>query len=167
MEKNHIVLLLGGNLGDTRGYLRNALALLEHQLGFITHNSYFYHSPSWGFSSHDFINMALIIETDKTAQECLVITQDAEEELGRVREENEGEYHDRVVDIDIIFYNDLILESNDLVIPHPKMQERNFVLQPLSEMIPDFIHPLLKKSVLELANNCTDPQKATRLNESV
>jgi len=167
MENNNIVLLLGGNQGDTRGYLRNALTLLEQQMGFITNQSYFYKTESWGFDSNDFINIGLVIETKKTAEECLQVTQDIEEELGRLKEDKPEGYADRTLDIDIIFYNDLILNSENLIIPHPRMQERNFVLQPLLEMIPEFQHPVLKKSMSELAEQCKDTLKAKFLNEQV
>jgi 2-amino-4-hydroxy-6-hydroxymethyldihydropteridine diphosphokinase len=167
MENNNIVLLLGGNIGDTRGYLRNALTLLEQYMGFITHQSYFYKTASWGYNSDDFINIGLVIETSKSAEECLIITQDIEDELGRIKEETSDAYSDRTLDIDIIFYNNLVLKSEKLTIPHPRMHERNFVLQPLAEMIPEFEHPVLKKTISELTKNCTDTSKATLLNEQV
>jgi len=167
MEKNEIVLLLGGNIGDTRGYLRNAITLLEQYMGFITHQSYFYKTASWGYDSHDFINLALQIETDKSAEECLKITQEIEDELGRVKERSEEKYSDRTLDIDIIFYNELVLNSDELIIPHPRMHKRNFVLQALAEIIPEYQHPVFQKSILELAKQCTDKSKATLLNEQV
>ncbi len=167
MRNNNIVLLLGGNQGDTRGYLRNALTLLEQQMGFITKQSYFYKTDSWGFNSDDFINIGLVIETDKTAEECLQITQDIEDELGRIKDKRSDQYTDRTLDIDIIFYNDLVLNSENLIIPHPRMHERNFVLQPLLEMIPEFQHPVFKHSITELSNQCKDNLKATLLNEQV
>ena len=167
MKNNNIVLLLGGNIGDTRGYLRNALTLLEQYMGFISQQSYFYKTASWGYHSNDFINIGLVIETSKNAEECLNITQDIEDELGRIKEDSSDVYSDRTLDIDIIFYNDLIFKTEKLTIPHPRMHERNFVLQPLVEMIPEFEHPVLKKTISELANNCTDTSKARLLNEQV
>ena len=167
MEYKKIVLLLGGNLGDTRGYLRNAITLLEQQLGMVTHQSYFYKTAAWGFEADDFINIGLVIETDKSAEECLQATQDVEDELGRIKEDNTQGYQDRNIDVDIIFYGDDIINNDNLIIPHPKMHERNFVLQPLLEMIPEFQHPVFKKNIKSLATECTDNLEAIQLNEQV
>ncbi|MCK5776367.1 MAG: 2-amino-4-hydroxy-6-hydroxymethyldihydropteridine diphosphokinase [Bacteroidales bacterium] len=167
MVYKKIVLLLGGNEGDTRGYLRNAITLLEQQLGMMTHQSYFYKTAAWGFEAEDFINIGLVIETDKSAEECLQATQDVEDELGRIKEDNTQGYQDRNIDVDIIFYGDEIINTAELVIPHPRMQERNFVLQPLLEIIPEFQHPVFKKSIKALATECLDDLEATPLNEQV
>jgi len=167
MEYKKIVLLLGGNEGDTRGYLRNAMTLLEQQMGMLTHQSYFYKTAAWGFQADDFINIAMVIETEKSAEECLRIALDVEDELGRIREEDQQGYQDRNIDVDIIFYADEIINTENLIVPHPRMQERNFVLQPLLEIIPEYVHPVLKKTIRDLANDCQDSSKAIQLNEQV
>jgi len=167
MEYKKIVLLLGGNEGDTRGYLRNAITLLEQQLGMMTHQSYFYKTAAWGFVADDFINIGIVIETEKSAEECLTITQGVEEELGRDKENQQAGYQDRNIDVDIIFYGDEIINTENLVIPHPRMQERNFVLQPLLEIIPEFNHPIFKKNIEALAKACQDNLEAIQLNEQV
>ncbi len=165
--ENNIVLLLGGNIGDSRGYIRNAYTLLEQQLGFVSHISSFYQTQAWGFEADDFINLAIIIITEKSPQECLLITQAIEEELGRIDQDSGQKYASREIDIDIIFYGEEIVETNHLTIPHPRMDQRNFVLQPLAEIIPDFIHPVYKKKISHLAQECTDKQIAKQLHEQV
>jgi len=167
MKTKQIVLLLGGNIGDTRGYIRNGLTLLEQQLGFLTHLSSFYKTTSWGFDSADFINLAIVIETEKTAEQCLSITQGIEEELGRINHNTKDGYADRSLDIDIIFYDNETIESDTLIIPHPRMHQRNFVLQALLEIIPHFIHPVFNKSIETLANQCKDSLNTLLLNEQV
>lgn len=167
MAYNNIVLLLGGNEGDTRGYLRNAITLLEQQLGMMTHQSYFYKTAAWGFEADDFINIGIVIETDKSVDECLQATQEVEDELGRIKDDNTQGYQDRNIDVDIIFYGDKIINTEDLIIPHPRMQERNFVLQPLLEIIPEFIHPILNKSIETLVDECQDSLEVIPLNEQV
>lgn len=167
MEATEIVLLLGGNLGDSRGYIRNALSLLEQRLGTIFHQSYFYKTTSWGFNSSDFLNLAVSIDTNLEALDCLAITQEIEEELGRYKYNDSDGYSDRSIDIDIMFYGHQIIETKNLTIPHPRIQERNFVLIPLAEIIPDFQHPILKLSISELTQKCKDTSKVIKLNEQV
>jgi len=167
MKTKEITLLLGGNVGDTRGYIRNALGLLEHRLGHLTHQSYFYQTASWGFDSADFINLAICLETQHTAKECLKITQEVEAELGRHRYNHEEGYTDRTIDIDILFYGSDIMDDEILNIPHPRLHLRNFALEPLTEILPNFIHPVLHKSMTQLRDICTDTSKVTRLNEQI
>ncbi len=109
----------------------------------------------------------MVIETEKSAEECLRIALDVEDELGRIREEDQQGYQDRNIDVDIIFYADEIINTGNLIVPHPRMQERNFVLQPLLEIIPEYVHPVLKKTIRDLANDCQDSSKAIQLNEQV
>jgi len=167
MKIQEVILLLGGNIGDTRGYIRNALGLLEHRLGHLIHQSYFYKTESWGFESEDFINLAVILETSLNAGQCLAVTQDIEEELGRFRYNKNDGYTSRTIDIDILFFGNEIINTGNLVIPHPRLQERNFALEPLSEMIPDYIHPVFNKSILQLKEDCTDTSKVIQLNEQI
>jgi 2-amino-4-hydroxy-6-hydroxymethyldihydropteridine diphosphokinase len=167
MKTHEITLLLGGNIGDTRGYIRNALGLLEHRLGHLTHQSYFYKTASWGFDSTDFINLAISLETKHSAEKCLEITQEVEAELGRHRFNRAEDYTDRTIDIDILFYGSEIIESDKLSIPHPRLHLRNFALEPLAEIMPDFVHPVLHQNMLELKDACSDESKVTKLNEQI
>lgn len=167
MENHQVVLLLGGNIGDSKSYIRKALFFIQQKMGKITRQSSFYQSPSWGFHSSDFINLGLLVETTLNEMECLDITQSIEKDLGRGEKSAIGGYTDRTMDVDIIFYDDVILESEKLMLPHPRMQVRQFVLQPLAEIIPEFQHPISRKSILELAVNCPDSSPITKLDEQV
>ena len=109
-----------------------------------------YETVPWGFdSSHLFLNGAIVVETDRTPLESLRITQQIEKEIGR-KVKTLQTYTDRIIDIDIIMYDDIILKTEELTIPHPLFHLRPFVLQPLSEIEPDLVHPILGKTMREL-----------------
>ena len=158
MEKfNKIYLLVGGNLDNTTTKYRNLFRLLEQNIGKIIQKSSFYKSNAWGFiSNHTFINLALLMETSLLPEELLIQTQAIENVLGRTKKSDVSSYSDRSMDIDILFYNDIIFESDNLCIPHVHIAERMFVLIPLCEIAADFKHPVSKKSIQELKNECKD-----------
>lgn len=142
---------LGANLGQREKTLQRAIERIQETIGPIVARSAFYHSEPWGFSSENtFLNACLIVETDLDARACLRLTQNIEKELGRTMKTENAQYHDRLIDIDILFYDNLILNEKDLTIPHPLLHKREFVLKPLSEIAADFKHPVLQKSVAEL-----------------
>ena len=149
------VLIMGGNIGDMKPRLRHAQQLINDEIGIVMHCSHVYASKAWGFTSgDDFKNQALEVDTDLTPYELLEAIHSIENRLGRDRtteaayKVSTGErYSSRVIDIDIVFYDDMILEDDDLTIPHPLMQERDFVLAPLSEIVPHKVHPVLGKTV--------------------
>ena len=150
---NRVYLSLGSNLGDKEQNLEDALKMIEKQIGSIASRSAFFYSEPWGFSSDNgFVNNCDLIETLFLPEKILEITKQIEIELGRSKKSS-GTYSDRVIDIDIIFYNDQILDTPDLVIPHPLMHLREFVLAPLEEIAADYLHPLLDKKVSELRKN--------------
>jgi len=152
---NRIVLLLGGNLGDKYAILNEAESYLQERVGSIILKSGNYETEAWGFESEDiFLNRVLIIETNFSANDCLRICQEIEIELGRVRKK--VRYSSRLIDIDILFYNDIIIDEDYLEVPHPRIQERAFVLAPLTEIMPDYVHPQLKKKISTLMEECTD-----------
>lgn len=156
-----IYLLLGGNLGDKRKVFSDARGLLSQRLGLITSQSAIYETEPWGFESTDlFWNQVLEIDTALSPEEILRLTQQTELDLGRVRKENQ--YDSRILDIDILFYGDQRIETENLVIPHPRLQERKFALMPLCEIAPDLMHPLFLKSIRQLLEQCTDPLKAAK-----
>lgn len=152
------IIITGGNIGEVKPRLRRAQQLINNDIGVVLRCSHVYNSPAWGFhAEQEFENQAMIVDTDLTPEELLVELQQIERELGRDRDaevaekERTGEvYSSRVIDIDIIFYDDVELDSADLKLPHPLMQDREFVLAPLSEIAPHKIHPRLGKSVEEL-----------------
>jgi 2-amino-4-hydroxy-6-hydroxymethyldihydropteridine diphosphokinase len=131
-----IYLSLGSNLGDKEGNILRAYTLIEQRIGHIARKSSLHRTAPWGFeSSNDFLNSVIAIETSLTPRELLTETQRIEKEIGRTAKTSaDGTYQDRLIDIDILIYNDLIIDEPDLQIPHPLMNQRDFVLNPLKEV---------------------------------
>ncbi|MBL1409888.1 2-amino-4-hydroxy-6-hydroxymethyldihydropteridine diphosphokinase [Sphingobacterium faecale] len=151
---NKIYILLGANLGAPIVQIGRAFDLLQDRIGEIVESSAIYTSEGWGVKDQPlFYNQVLIIETPLEKQECLTICQEIELELGRVRLVKWGA---RLIDIDIIYFNDEVYESKNLIIPHPLLQLRNFVLVPLCEVADGYIHPVLHVSNKELLSRSTD-----------
>lgn len=147
-----VYLGLGSNLGDKKLNLKRAIEKINGQIGNIIDLSAYYYSAPLGFeSSNDFVNLVLSLESNLDPTEVLVKTQKIECELGRKSKSLNNKYTDRLIDIDILFYNSLIINNSCLQIPHPKLHERAFVINPLAEIAPTFIHPTLNKSLAELA----------------
>lgn len=147
-------LLLGSNLGNREEILEKTIQFIESTIGVVNTRSKFYETAPWGVENQpNYLNIALIVSTTLSPNELLIQTQAIEENLGRVRLEKWGA---RLIDIDIIFFDNKIIQEANLIIPHPLMQERNFVLVPLEEIAPAFIHPILNKSIRELYNTCAD-----------
>ncbi len=143
-------LIGGGNLGDVSKALERALAIVAAEAGAVEAVSGVYRSAPWGFeASEDFLNQVWIIDTPLTAHELLDVTQGIERRLGRT-EKSDGTYRSRTMDIDILFYGDAIVDTPRLKIPHPLLHKRDFVLTPLREAAPGWVHPVLGKKVEEL-----------------
>ena len=146
-----IVLAFGSNLGDREEYILAAYRLLEEGLGVLIKKSSFIETPAWGFESENsFINSVAEFETQKTPLEALEICNIIEKELGRERNPLHKGYQNRTIDIDILFYEDIVLDTATLKIPHPLIQERDFVLTPLKEILPNLLHPILKKTIKDI-----------------
>jgi len=127
-----------------------AAALLAERVGDVLALSGFYETEPWGFQSENtFLNAALQLDTSLSPLELLKATQEIEIEMGRAQKSN-GAYHDRIIDIDILLYEDLVLQTPELTLPHPLMHERLFVMEPLAEIAPNVIHPVFKKPVISL-----------------
>lgn len=142
---------LGSNLGDRRRLLQKAVARLSAEAGEVTALSSFYETEPEGFDSpHRFLNAAALLETPLSPEELLRVTQRIERELGRVGKSSDGQYADRPIDIDLIFFDEVVIDTPELTLPHPRMAERLFVLDPLCEIAPHFLHPLLHCTVSEL-----------------
>ena len=154
-EAKTIYLSLGSNLGNRLFNLQRAVLLLQKELGSILEISGVYRSPSWGFDGEDFLNACLSLETKKTPAEVLHIILKVEKEMGRQRSEGEG-YQSRNIDIDLLYYNSEIIQTDELTVPHPQMQLRRFVLQPLADIAPQFYHPVLGKDTRNLLQECKD-----------
>jgi 2-amino-4-hydroxy-6-hydroxymethyldihydropteridine diphosphokinase len=139
---------LGANIGSKRHNLIGAVSLITERVGCVLALSCFYETKPWGFgSSEDFLNMAVKAETELSPPELLAETQQIERDLGRTGKTVQAKYEDRIIDIDILLYDDLIMNAPNLVIPHPLLHLREFVLEPLKEIAPYAIHPVFQKPV--------------------
>ena len=147
---NRVYLALGSNLGNRPINLLRAIGYIAERIGIFSAISPVHETKPWEFvSENNFLNMVICIETQLPAEEILSITQSIERTIGR-KEKTTHSYQDRLIDIDIIAYNDLILRSETLQLPHPLFHKRLFVLEPFNEIAPDYIHPVLGKKVEEL-----------------
>jgi len=157
MEKsNYVFVLLGGNIEVREDYLSSATKELQNRLGDIINSSSIYETEAWGFNTENkFLNMVLLMETKLNAQSFLKGVLDIELDLGRKRSIN-GNYSSRTIDIDILYFNSEIIESENLIIPHLQLHLRKFVMIPLVEIAPDFIHPSYGKTNKELLKVCKD-----------
>lgn len=151
---NTLILGLGSNQGDSKSILENAYYLLQSEIGKIISISSFYSTQPWGNPNQpDFFNAAMMLETELSPKDCLLAIHQIENKLGRIRKEKWGI---RTIDIDVLFYDNLILKQKNITIPHPEIENRNFVLHPLAEICPNFIHPIFKKTISELLLLCDD-----------
>ncbi|MCD8177035.1 MAG: 2-amino-4-hydroxy-6-hydroxymethyldihydropteridine diphosphokinase [Tannerellaceae bacterium] len=142
-----VYLSLGTNLGDKEKNLSEAIQRIEKQAGNILSRSAFYMTEPWGFiSMNSFLNAAIELKTELCPHSLLKVTQEIEKEMGREAKSIQGIYNDRIIDIDILLYDDLICSNTELTIPHPLMTKRKFVMKPLAEIAPDVIHPVLHKN---------------------
>ncbi len=140
---------LGSNLGDKKLNITNATILLGSLMGDLKVLSSLYETEPWGFrSDNKFLNAVVLLETNIDPQMCLEMAKAIEREMGRVYT-HEG-YEDRLIDVDILLYDDRVIWTETLTLPHPLMHERDFVLKPMVEIAPDLQHPLLKKTMKEL-----------------
>ncbi len=156
MERLHTTYLsLGSNLEERAYYLQKALFLLGKSAGAIKNISPVYETPAWGFSSHNFLNICIELKTTLKPRQLLDSILKIESQLGRLRSSSAG-YADRKIDIDIVYYDSLVLNDESLVVPHPELHKRRFVLKPLADIAPQFYHPLLKKDTRNLLQECKD-----------
>lgn len=152
---NKAYLLLGSNRNDPEKMLSRAEAAIRTDLGNVIRASSRYKTAAWGNTEQpDFINQILQIDTRLTPQKLMEGILTIEKKMGRVRTVKNAP---RIIDIDILFYNNDVVEEKELFIPHPSIQDRRFVLVPMNELEPDLIHPRLRKTVKELLMTCPDP----------
>lgn len=151
---NTIIFSIGSNIGDRLSHLQYAVTSLGIKIGEVNKKSSIYESKAWGFTQQkDFLNQVIEIKTKKNVFECLELLQKIEKSRFRERKIHWGP---RTLDIDILFFNNEIIKSTKLTIPHPFIEERIFVLLPLNEILKDFIHPIFNKNINFLLKNCKD-----------
>ena len=157
--EHKVYLLTGSNLGDRSKSLKEAEKSIHENCGNILKSSSIYESEPWNMDSDDwFLNQVHLIGTTKTALELLEGILQIETILGRTRKSSGG-YESRIIDIDILYIDSLVYDTPELIVPHPRIQERRFVLVPMVELNPDIIHPIFNKSQKELLNLCSDTTK--------
>ncbi|MNK04678.1 Bifunctional folate synthesis protein [compost metagenome] len=167
LEQRNAYLLLGTNLGDRAKNLNTAIAFIEEEIGAIFAKSSVYETAAWGKTDQPgFLNQAVGLRSGLEPLPLLKLLLAIEQKMGRVRLERWGE---RLIDIDIIFYGEaIILDSSDLILPHPEMHKRRFVLEPLNEIAENFIHPIFKEKVSSILSNLSDEltvEKLTKYND--
>ncbi|MEO6729731.1 MAG: 2-amino-4-hydroxy-6-hydroxymethyldihydropteridine diphosphokinase [Ferruginibacter sp.] len=151
---NKAYLLLGSNMGNSKQQLLTAIKQIETQIGKLINQSALYATAAWGNTDQpDFLNQVLVIETSLEASQIMQEILGIEKKMGRVRTVKNAA---RIIDIDILFFNDEIINEPHLVIPHPEIQKRRFVLVPLNELSPELKHPALNKTIHQLLLECPD-----------
>ncbi len=149
MKQHQVILSLGSNQGDRLTTIKACIELIHKEIAVVVKVSKIYEAPAWGFESEPFYNAAILIHTSKSAQKILKQVLKVEKSLGRVRSKDSG-YQARIIDVDIIAFDEEIIETDNLQIPHPLLQNRKFVLQPMLDLGLNWEHPTLKKSVAQL-----------------
>lgn len=151
---NTIYLLLGSNMGNSKTQLSNAVRYIAKQIGTVKRRSHLYTTAAWGNTRQpDFLNQVVVVESPLTPQQTMQRILTIEEKMGRLRTIKNAP---RIIDIDILFFNKEIIEQEQLIIPHPEIQNRRFVLIPLNQLSPNLKHPKLKTTVHQLLLHCTD-----------
>lgn len=152
MHKAYI--LLGSNRGRRKDYLKKAKRLVAANSGAILKESSIYETAAWGKTDQKaFLNQVIVITTDLAAEKLMESLLDIEQQLGRIRIEKFGP---RTIDLDILFFDDLVMKSKLVTLPHPAIQDRRFVLVPLAELSPRKVHPVYKQTISSLLKKCTD-----------
>jgi len=155
-----LFLSLGGNLGNTREIFEGAYPLIEKKIGKISVYSSIYQTEAWGpIPQADFLNQVLLVSTTLSAQACLTEMLAIEKEFGRERKERWGP---RTLDLDLLYYGDLIIAEADLVVPHPRIAERKFILTPLAEIAPLYVDPVSGLTANAMLLACEDTSEVNR-----
>jgi 2-amino-4-hydroxy-6-hydroxymethyldihydropteridine diphosphokinase len=151
---NKVFLLIGGNMGDRLQNLHQAIALLSATCGPLLQQSAVYETAAWGKTDQpSFLNQALLLTTGLQPPGLITTILSVEEKMGRLRMEKFGP---RVIDIDILFYDEVVMNEPNLTIPHPQLQNRRFVLVPMQEIAPELVHPVFHKTITQLLEECPD-----------
>lgn len=159
-----VITILGSNSGNKAYWIEEAAKRLAIRAGQITARSSFYETEPWGFESpENFLNQVIVYETFLSPEAFLQHALETERDLGRVRLSGAPRYTSRNIDIDLLFYDSLVLDLPALTLPHPRLTERRFVLEPLLEILPDWVHPTLKRTIRELYAACPDTSDVKRI----
>lgn len=159
---NTTYLLLGSNDGERLGHIQAALNHIKKDIGNITKESKLYETAAWGLEDQpDFLNMAVEVETVLSPKDLLIKVDEIENLLGRKRTIKWGQ---RTLDIDILIYSNIVINTEHLTIPHPFLEFRRFALVPLAEIAPELIHPIKKESIKALLSKCIDTLAVTQYN---
>lgn len=162
---HNVFLLLGGNLGNPTETLQQATLAIEQQIGAVVAKSSLYESEPWGFThANNFVNQVLHISSTLSPEQILELTQSIEKELGRTAKTTSG-YEGRLIDIDILMYDKLIINFPWLHVPHLRMHERRFTLLPLIEIAPNLEHSVFRKTMTELLTFCKDRGDVVRIEQ--
>lgn len=154
---NEVYLQLGSNIGDRLDNLDQSIKIITEKIGNVLEKSSVYESTPWGVENQrNFLNQVIFVKSNFDPYTILDLVLQIEKDMGRIRIEKWGE---RIIDIDILFIDDLIIESENLCIPHEFIAKRKFVLQPMCEIAPGFIHPKLNKTISQLLEECIDDEK--------
>jgi len=162
--QKRIFIGLGSNVGDRLSYLQMAVDTIHYEVGSILKLSSCYETPAMGFEGDPFLNACVEVRTSLSAELVLSKLLQIEERHGRKRVDD-GQYHARTIDLDILFFDGKIIENELLSVPHPRLEQRLFVLHPMVEIAPDFVHPKLNKTALKLVEDCTDDSPISKLQD--
>lgn len=162
-----VVTILGSNSGDKYRLMEQAISLLAKKAGKKILASSYYETAPWGFECEEnFLNRVVVFETELSAESFLQAALEVERQLGRIRSADGPRYDSRPIDIDMLFYGTETIDTPTLTIPHPRLEKRNFVLTPLREILPGFIHPVLHKSIQTLWETCPDGLEVRKIEAS-
>jgi 2-amino-4-hydroxy-6-hydroxymethyldihydropteridine diphosphokinase len=164
MLHHYVYLLLGSNIGEREKHFEFAISRLNAEAGNVVKISSFYETAPWGVTGQqNYLNAALLLETELSPESLFHTLKNIEKEAGRT---DLRKYAPRPLDIDILFYDDEVIKTNDLTIPHEKLHLRRFTLVPLNELAPEFHHPVLNKTIAALLQACEDPLEVKLVAES-
>lgn len=154
-------LLIGGNLGDRSQNLQNAIESIEETCGDIIAMSSVYETAAWGNTDQPpFLNQVIVLHTELQPEKLMTDLLHIEENLGRIRQEKFGP---RTIDIDILLIDDMIIQTGNLIVPHPSLHLRKFALKPLAEVAATIVHPVMHKTITELLTDCSDSLPLTKI----
>ena len=152
---------IGSNKGNRSGLINEAIDKIDIIIGKVMLKSSIYDTKSWGFNSNNFYNICILVESELKPDLILNKILTIEKDMGRLKKTDQ--YSDRFIDIDILFFDNMVINSKNLEIPHPRIQLRKFVLTPMLELTPDLIHPILKKSIRQLEIECVDKDQPKKV----